>query len=88
MVQKVARSKRYADDIRSYSTNEVAINWNAPLAWVTSYLDEKANPESGIKKVGKGSFSVAGSGIPIVILAIALVVIAVAIAGFVRRRRK
>ena len=88
MVQKVARSKRYADDIRSYSTNEVAINWNAPLAWVTSYLDEQYNPDSGIKKVGKGSFSFAGSAVAIVILAIALVVIAVAITGFVRRRKK
>ncbi|MEU1945082.1 glycoside hydrolase family 9 protein, partial [Streptomyces sp. NPDC020125] len=25
----------YIDDIGSYSTNEVAINWNAPLAWLT-----------------------------------------------------
>ncbi len=46
MVQKNARSKRYADDVRSYSTNEVAINWNAPLVWVSSYLDEKYNPPS------------------------------------------
>ncbi len=33
-------SKRYIDDIQSYSTNEVAINWNAPLAWVTAFLDQ------------------------------------------------
>jgi endoglucanase len=24
-------SKRYVDDLQSYTTNEVAINWNAPL---------------------------------------------------------
>jgi endoglucanase len=30
----------YIDDIESYSTNEVAINWNAPLAWVASYVDD------------------------------------------------
>lgn len=30
----------YIDDIQSYSTNEFAINWNAPLAWVASYADD------------------------------------------------
>ncbi|WP_212914862.1 glycoside hydrolase family 9 protein [Streptomyces sp. TS71-3] len=30
----------YIDDIESYSTNEMAINWNAPLAWVASYVDD------------------------------------------------
>lgn len=32
-------SKRYIDDIGSYTTNEVTINWNAPLVWVSAYLD-------------------------------------------------
>jgi endoglucanase len=31
----------YLDNIESFSTNEVAINWNAPLAWVAAFLDEK-----------------------------------------------
>jgi endoglucanase len=35
----VGPAKRYVDLIGSYSTNEVAINWNAPLAWVAAYLD-------------------------------------------------
>ncbi|MFJ6463955.1 glycoside hydrolase family 9 protein [Streptomyces sp. NPDC091387] len=30
----------YLDSNGSYSTNEVAINWNAPLAFVASYLDD------------------------------------------------
>jgi len=30
----------WADDVRAYSLNEVAINWNAPLVWVAAYLDE------------------------------------------------
>jgi endoglucanase len=34
-------ARRYVDDIGSWSTNEVTINWNAPLAWVTTYLDDK-----------------------------------------------
>ena len=36
----------YIDDIQSYSTNEIAINWNAPLSWVASFvadLDSGAN---------------------------------------------
>ncbi|MFI6895902.1 glycoside hydrolase family 9 protein [Streptomyces sp. NPDC050256] len=33
----------YLDDIGSYATNEVAINWNAPLAFVASYLDDAAD---------------------------------------------
>ena len=28
----------YVDDIDSYSTNEVAINWNSALAWIASFL--------------------------------------------------
>jgi glycosyl hydrolase family 9/cellulase-like Ig domain-containing protein/cellulose/xylan binding protein with CBM9 domain len=36
-------SRRYIDNIGSYSTNEVAINWNAPLVWVAAYLDEQFN---------------------------------------------
>jgi endoglucanase len=29
----------FIDDIGSYSTNEIAINWNAPLAWLASFAD-------------------------------------------------
>nr|AFG25775.1 cellulase [uncultured organism] len=36
-------AKRYIDDIESYSTNEVTINWNAPLVWVSAYLDARFN---------------------------------------------
>ncbi|MEV6329914.1 glycoside hydrolase family 9 protein [Streptomyces sp. NPDC051909] len=31
----------YIDDIGSYSTNEVAVNWNAPLAWLAAYAAER-----------------------------------------------
>jgi endoglucanase len=34
-------AKRYIDDIGSYATNEVAINWNAPLAWLAAYLSAR-----------------------------------------------
>ncbi len=33
-------AKRFLDEIGSFSTNEVAINWNAPLAWAVTYLDQ------------------------------------------------
>ena len=30
----------YVDNVESYSTNEVAINWNATLAWMAAFLDD------------------------------------------------
>lgn len=35
-----APQRCWTDDIRAYALNEVAINWNAPLLWVASALDE------------------------------------------------
>lgn len=31
----------WMDDARAYSVNEVAINWNAPLVWVSAWLSER-----------------------------------------------
>ncbi len=42
-VIKLPESKRYIDDIGSYSTNEVTINWNAPLAWVATFLADTSD---------------------------------------------
>lgn len=36
-----APQKCFVDNIEAWSVNEVTINWNAPLAWVAAYLDEK-----------------------------------------------
>jgi endoglucanase len=30
----------FVDHIESFSTNEITINWNAPLAWTAAFLDE------------------------------------------------
>ena len=38
-----APMKCFADDIESYSTNEEAINWNAPLVWVAAFLEEQGS---------------------------------------------
>ena len=32
-------ANRYQDELAAYSTNEVAINWNAALVWVSAFLD-------------------------------------------------
>jgi endoglucanase len=39
-LQGCAPATCYVDDIGSYSTNEVAVNWNSALAWLTSFADE------------------------------------------------
>ncbi|MFG1697865.1 glycoside hydrolase family 9 protein [Nonomuraea sp. NPDC049309] len=31
----------YIDDIESWSTNELTINWNSPLAWVSAFLADR-----------------------------------------------
>lgn len=33
----------YVDDINSYATNEVAINWNSALAWLASFLADQSD---------------------------------------------
>jgi endoglucanase len=33
----------YVDDINSYATNELTINWNAPLAWVASFVADQGS---------------------------------------------
>ncbi|WP_430868765.1 glycoside hydrolase family 9 protein [Demequina aurantiaca] len=32
----------YVDDIQSWSTNEITINWNSALSWVASFLDDQS----------------------------------------------
>jgi endoglucanase len=38
-----APEKCFVDHIEAYSVNEITINWNAPLAWVSAWLDETAH---------------------------------------------
>ncbi|WP_326554199.1 glycoside hydrolase family 9 protein [Micromonospora sp. NBC_01813] len=33
----------YVDDIASYATNEVAINWNSALSWIASFLADQGD---------------------------------------------
>jgi endoglucanase len=34
--------KCFLDHVEAWSANEVTINWNAPLAWIAAWLDERA----------------------------------------------
>jgi endoglucanase len=50
MKGKCAPQTCWVDDIRAFALNEVAINWNAPLVWVSAWLAEPqhaAAPERG-----------------------------------------
>jgi endoglucanase len=38
-----APQKCWTDNIEAWSVNEITINWNSPLAWVASFLDEQAS---------------------------------------------
>jgi endoglucanase len=46
-----APEKCFVDNIEAWSANEIAINWNTPLAWVAAFLDEKGE---GKATGGKG----------------------------------
>ncbi|WP_253767548.1 glycoside hydrolase family 9 protein [Goodfellowiella coeruleoviolacea] len=48
----------YLDDIQSYSTNEVAINWNAPLAWAAAFAAEQAGTGSPAQSPCRVSYQV------------------------------
>ncbi|MBO5162854.1 MAG: glycoside hydrolase family 9 protein [Ruminococcus sp.] len=37
----------FVDSIEAWSTNEVTINWNAPLAWIASFMQDEAADASG-----------------------------------------
>ena len=43
----VPAAKAYLDNIEAWSANEITINWNTPLAWVTAYLSELAPKADG-----------------------------------------
>jgi len=50
----------YIDDIESYSTNEVAINWNSALSWVASFLADQGRAEATAPASCQVRYSIAG----------------------------
>ncbi|PRX97294.1 glycoside hydrolase family 9 protein [Allonocardiopsis opalescens] len=49
----------YIDDIGSWATNELTINWNAPLAWVTSFVADQVDEDGGPVDPPTGACTVA-----------------------------
>ena len=47
-IQPCAPQKCFLDIQGAWSVNEIDINWNAPLAWVTAFLDEQASAKPGV----------------------------------------
>ncbi|MFB6811104.1 glycoside hydrolase family 9 protein [Streptomyces sp. NPDC056387] len=53
----------YVDDIGSYSTNEVAINWNASLAWLAAFAAERRSaPAVPVVQVAPAAVTVPEGG--------------------------
>jgi len=47
-IGEIAPMVCYLDNVEAWSVNEVTINWNAPLCWVVSFIDDEApNIERG-----------------------------------------
>ncbi len=40
-LKNCAPQKCFVDHIEAWSANEITINWNSPLAWVSAFMDEK-----------------------------------------------
>ncbi|MFD4034999.1 glycoside hydrolase family 9 protein [Streptomyces sp. NPDC058637] len=47
----------YIDDIGSWATNEVTINWNAPLAFIASYLDDAGDGRRAASRTCEVSYA-------------------------------
>ena|GEM_PF-1424531 len=70
----------YVDDIESWSTNEITINWNSALGWVTAFL---VDPDAPVVEgsVGGGS----AGGLWLVATIVALLATALVWCGIRRR---
>ena len=71
----------YLDDIQSYSTNEMTVNWNSALAWVASFVDDQRGLEQASSTGAIPMPMAVGLG------AVALVIVAGAVFLIARRRR-
>jgi endoglucanase len=52
----------YIDDIGSWSTNEITVNWNAPLSWVASFLADQDDGSGPARTACAVSYRPAGTG--------------------------
>jgi endoglucanase len=80
-------AKCYIDDLGSWTTNEVTINWNAPLAWSAAFLDETRD----VSQSATTPAEVAGTQLPYwvwVALTASLIIVAIPLAIWLLRRRR
>jgi len=83
------QAKCYVDEFGSYSTNEVAINWNAPLAWVTAFIDDYAKGKIEISdKIIKPKKSFASIILFILIISLAVILLAIIILFIIFKMKK
>ena len=45
---KLAPQRCYVDSIEAWSVNEITINWNAPLVWVASFMQDEAAVDGNV----------------------------------------
>jgi endoglucanase len=43
-------AKAWLDNVCSYASNEIAINWNAPLVYVSAAIQQLTTPAAGAYK--------------------------------------
>jgi len=70
----------YVDEIQSWSTNEITINWNSALGWVTAFL---AAPDAPVVESGGAS----GSGSTLWVAVVLVALIAAGLAWWLMRKR-
>ncbi|WP_430868764.1 glycoside hydrolase family 9 protein [Demequina aurantiaca] len=47
----------YVDDIQSWATNEITVNWNSALSWVASFAADQGSAEGGAQAAGSSDTS-------------------------------
>ena len=82
----------YLDDVESWSTNEMTINWNASLVWVSSFLADQTQLDAVSSVTPATTTEKEAGGIPLlpILLTGGGLVLVTLVSGYVlvRRRRK
>jgi endoglucanase len=79
--QGCAAQQCYLDDIQSYSTNEITINWNSALSWVAAFVDDQG-------AAGVASSDAPAVPVPLIVGGGALVLAAAGAGVVIARKRR
>jgi endoglucanase len=74
------------DDIQSWSTNEITINWNSALGWVTTFLVAPDAPAGSDAPAAAGDGSSGSDATPWVAVALVVLAVGALVWWFLRRR--